>query len=256
MLSFMNFSLSHFLLMHSVAPFLVMQWSGSSKSSVCDCKYCGNISSFEHSDNAFAYFLIKHLFLSSLQMRIFIFIFIKSSLKLEELKTAKTKHLQWVEVGRGLDCCVHPVQSWVGAGSWVPEQTDPAWAGSGSSPVACASVEAFLKKFLSSFEIWLWIRSPSCPGVWWRWCWGEAWMCPSTAPGCSSSIQTCQAPGRVESCPVLWVPLTDLFLWTHPTQIWKAHLLSQCALTLVCTSLLSCTWCWCAFTRGEGRKKH
>lgn len=75
MLSFMNFSLSHFLLLHSVAPFLAMQWSGSSRSSVCGCKYCGNISSFEHSDNAFAYFLIEHLFffLSSNEIKSFFF---------------------------------------------------------------------------------------------------------------------------------------------------------------------------------------
>lgn len=76
MLSFMNFSLSHFLLMHSMAPFLVMRGSGSLRSSVCGCKYCGNISSSEHSDNAFADFLIKHLFFPPFEWdKIFFFFF-------------------------------------------------------------------------------------------------------------------------------------------------------------------------------------
>lgn len=49
-------------------------------------------------------------------------------MKFEELKIAKTETLQMGESGkRAVDCCAHPVREL--GGSWVPEQTGPAWAG-------------------------------------------------------------------------------------------------------------------------------
>lgn len=135
-----------------------------------------------------------------------------------------------------MDCCVHPVQEL--GGSWVPGQTDQPGQGA-ASRLLSAIVKVFLNKVLSSFEkIWLQI-SPSSPGVWWRWCWGGACKVEHVPRAAFSSIQTWQAPGRVESCPVLWCPLSDCCLWTHLTPFWKAHLLSQWGtLSLVCTSLL------------------
>lgn len=129
-------------------------------------------------------------------------------MKFEELKIAKTKTSngsKW-EAGDGLLCA-----SCAGAGC-QNKQSQPGQGG-GSGLVACAFVKVFLKKFLSSCEkIWLYrVRTGVLLA---RQCdeddaEGEpASLNTSHAPllALPPASRISQAPEKVGSCPVLWVP--------------------------------------------------